>query len=65
MHKNKIKKIIIDNSNPAKIILFGSRAIGREAQHIDYDFLIIVNKIDNERKIYSTDSILSLFFDTD
>ena len=48
-----ILKIIIKNAQPDKIILFGSMARGENKKDSDYDFLIIKNDIENERKLTS------------
>ncbi|HRG45871.1 MAG TPA: nucleotidyltransferase domain-containing protein [Leptospiraceae bacterium] len=37
----EIKKILIKNSDPFKIILFGSRSTGKYHSHSDYDICVI------------------------
>ena len=49
----RILNIIIKNSQPDKIILFGSMARGENTEDSDYDFLIIKHDIENERKLTS------------
>ena len=39
----KIKNIIIEEADPVKIILFGSRARGDYREDSDYDIMVLVN----------------------
>jgi predicted nucleotidyltransferase len=57
----RILNIIIQNAQPDKIILFGSMARGENTEDSDYDFLIIKNVIENERKL--TSSVYRAFYE--
>ena len=46
-----IVEIIIQEANPEQVILFGSRAKGTTQEESDYDFLVVVRGIQNERQI--------------
>lgn len=46
-----IVEIIIEEANPEQVILFGSRAKGTAQEESDYDFLVVVRGIQNEREI--------------
>ena len=46
-----IVKIIVHSARPERIILFGSRAKGTARRESDFDFLVIVSEIENEREI--------------
>lgn len=48
---DKIKDVIIETVHPDKIILFGSRATGKNREDSDYDIFILKSGIVNERKI--------------
>ena len=48
---NKALKIIIEISNPDRVILFGSRANGSETQDSDYDLLVLKKGIKKRRKL--------------
>ena len=47
----KILDIIVKLSSPKKVIIFGSRATNNYHKDSDYDFLILKDKIQNEREI--------------
>ncbi|MCD6396506.1 MAG: nucleotidyltransferase domain-containing protein [Spirochaetaceae bacterium] len=57
----RILNIIIQNAQPDKIILFGSMARGENTEDSDYDFLIIKNDIENERKL--TTAVYRAFYE--
>lgn len=46
---DKIKNVIIDAVHPDKIILFGSRATGKNREDSDYDIFVLKSGITNER----------------
>lgn len=46
---DKIKNTIIEAVHPDKIILFGSRATGKNRKDSDYDIFILKRGITNER----------------
>jgi predicted nucleotidyltransferase len=46
-----ILEIIIQEASPEKVILFGSRATGKSHPESDFDFMVIVKNIQNEREI--------------
>jgi predicted nucleotidyltransferase len=46
-----IVEIIIKEANPEQVILFGSRAKGMAREESDYDFLVVVRGVRNEREI--------------
>ena len=46
-----IVEIIIKEANPEQVILFGSRAKGMAREESDYDFLVVVQGVRNERGI--------------
>lgn len=48
---DKIKNIIVKTVHPDKIILFGSRATGKNREDSDYDIFILKSGIENERKL--------------
>jgi uncharacterized protein len=48
---DKLIGIITDAAEPDQIILFGSRTTGRARPDSDYDFLVIVPHVDNERQV--------------
>ncbi len=43
--------IIAATAQPDRIILFGSRATGGARQDSDYDFLVVVPEVENERHV--------------
>ena len=43
--------IIIEAADPDRIILFGSRATGTARPESDYDFLVVVPHVENERQV--------------
>ena len=47
----KIIDTIIQEAQPERIILFGSRATGTAQAESDYDFLVVVRGVQNEREI--------------
>ena len=46
-----IVEIIIKEANPEQVILFGSRAEGMAREESEYDFLVVVRGVRNEREI--------------
>lgn len=48
--KNAVKAIV-SVANPDKIILFGSRAAGKQRAASDYDLLVIKKNLKNQRKL--------------
>jgi len=48
---NKAIRIIVDIASPEKIILFGSRAVGKGRKESDYDLLVIKKRIKNKREL--------------
>jgi predicted nucleotidyltransferase len=46
-----IVEIIIKEAKPEQVILFGSRAKGTAQKESDYDFLVVVRDIQNEREV--------------
>ena len=46
-----ILEIIIQEASPEKVILFGSRATGKSRPDSDFDFMVVVKGIQNEREI--------------
>jgi predicted nucleotidyltransferase len=46
-----IVDIIVEETNPEQVILFGSRAKGTAQEESDYDFLVVVRVAQNEREI--------------
>jgi predicted nucleotidyltransferase len=56
----KIKNIIIEEVNPVKIILFGSRARGDYREDSDYDLMVLVNTPYKDGHV--TDSIYRSLF---
>ncbi len=44
---------IVEVSHPEQVILFGSRARGTARQDSDYDFLVVVRHVQNERELAS------------
>jgi predicted nucleotidyltransferase len=42
---------IVQVANPSQVLLFGSRARGQSRRDSDYDFLVVVPQVDNERVI--------------
>ena len=43
--------VITDAAELDQVILFGSRTTGRAHEDSDYDFLVIVPHVDNERQV--------------
>lgn len=60
---DKIRDIIVETVHPDKIILFGSRATGKNREDSDYDIFILKSGIKNERVI--TRSVRRAFFNND
>lgn len=60
---DKIRDVIIEPVHPDKIILFGSRATGKNRDDSDYDIFVIKSGIINERKV-STE-IYMAFYDNE
>ena len=60
---DKIRDIIIETVHPDKIILFGSRATGKNRDDSDYDIFILKSGIENERVI--TRAVNRAFYDND
>jgi len=48
---DKIKGIIVEETDPDKIILFGSRARGDHTESSDYDVLILKDELPKNRRI--------------
>ena len=48
--KNIVNQIV-DIADPDKIILFGSRAIGKHKEDSDYDICVLKKNIRNDRKL--------------
>ena len=46
-----IVETIVEEANPEQVVLFGSRAKGAAQEESDYDFLVVVRGIQNEREI--------------
>ena len=46
-----ILEIIIKEASPEKVILFGSRASGKNHPDSDFDFMIVVKDVQNEREV--------------
>ena len=44
-------EIIANAVQPDRIILFGSRATGGAVRDSDYDFLVVVPEVENERQV--------------
>lgn len=42
---------IVATADPDKIILFGSRAMGKERKDSDYDICVLKSKVKNEREV--------------
>lgn len=57
----KIRDVIIETVHPDKIILFGSRATGKNRNDSDYDIFILKSGIDNERVV--TRAVNRAFYD--
>ena len=56
---NSFTKVVKNNFNPCKIILFGSRATGKYNKGSDYDFLLISPKF---RKMGWEDRLANVYF---
>ncbi|MGL1893388.1 MAG: nucleotidyltransferase domain-containing protein [Spirochaetaceae bacterium] len=56
---DQIRDIIIKTVHPDKIILFGSRATGKNRDDSDYDIFVIKSGITNER-VVSADIYMAL-----
>jgi predicted nucleotidyltransferase len=50
-HLRAIVETIVQVARPERVILFGSRATGMARDESDYDFLVVVRGIRNERKV--------------
>jgi predicted nucleotidyltransferase len=48
---NSIVEVIVQSAHPEKVILFGSRAEGGFTEDSDYDFLIVIRDVKNEREV--------------
>lgn len=48
---DKIRDVIVETIHPDKIILFGSRATGKNRMDSDYDIFILKSGIENERDV--------------
>jgi predicted nucleotidyltransferase len=48
---NEIVKRIVEEADPDKIILFGSRAKGEEKKESDYDICVLKEGIEHRRKL--------------
>ncbi|MGQ9584561.1 MAG: nucleotidyltransferase domain-containing protein [Anaerolineae bacterium] len=46
-----IVETIVEMAHPERVVLFGSRARGTEEPGSDYDFLVVVRGVRNERDI--------------
>jgi predicted nucleotidyltransferase len=46
-----IVETIVEVARPEKVILFGSRVKGGASAESDYDFLVVVRSVQNEREI--------------
>ena len=46
-----IVEIIVKEAKPERVILFGSQAKGTAQKESDYDFLVVVRDIQNEREV--------------
>jgi len=46
-----IVRIIVEEARPEQVVLFGSRAKGAAQGKSDYDFLVVVHDVQNERDI--------------
>ena len=46
-----IVEIIVREADPEQVILFGSRAKGTAERESDYDFMVVVRGVQNEREI--------------
>ena len=44
-------KIITQTADPEQVILFGSQASGTPHTDSDYDFMVVVRNVENERQI--------------
>lgn len=60
---DKIRDIIVETVHPDKIILFGSRATGKNREDSDYDIFIIKSGITNERIV--TRAVYRALFDNE
>jgi predicted nucleotidyltransferase len=49
--RNTLVDIITKVADPDQIILFGSRATGTAHPESDYDFLVVVPHVENERRV--------------
>jgi predicted nucleotidyltransferase len=47
----KIVGIIVEQAHPERVVLFGSRAKGKAREGSDYDFLVVVRDVRNEREV--------------
>ena len=46
-----IVRIIVEEARPEQVVLFGSRVKGTAQDRSDYDFLVVVRDVQNERDI--------------
>ena len=47
----RIVEIIVQEARPERVILFGSRAKGAASAESDYDFLVVIRGVTNEREV--------------
>jgi predicted nucleotidyltransferase len=47
----KIVEVIVESASPDQVFLFGSRAQGTSTGESDFDFLVVVPDVKNERDI--------------
>ncbi len=48
---SRIVETIVESAQPERVVLFGSRATGKASDESDYDFLVVVPQVVNERQI--------------
>jgi predicted nucleotidyltransferase len=48
---SEIVQVIVEVAHPEQVILFGSRARGTASEDSDYDLLVIVPDVQNEREV--------------
>ena len=49
----KIRELLIDFYDPKRIVLFGSRAKGKNKLGSDFDFAVDTDRIPNQEKLFS------------
>ncbi|NLS77954.1 MAG: nucleotidyltransferase domain-containing protein [Chloroflexi bacterium] len=47
----EIVETIVDTVKPQRVVLFGSRASGRAREDSDYDLMVVMGEVGNERVI--------------